>query len=655
MCLCKSVIFNYFILRCLYHTCQVLKKTSDPVSEPSSRRQSTAEKQSPSLPQSPDGTAKPSSDSNRGFHEITKTATLVFNALQPSYPWMHLTDLLRQTCILKKTTNLTMAGERKQKEECVVLVEDVGEPQTSVCEVCTLLQHLLTALPLDTQQQTQASRLPEVLSTVTSLLTDHLMVLDAQELLAGLSLCQAIVHKLIPSVTLPPTTSLSRPDSRTSIATFASLQLQALSQISPVVRPMSVPEAMARESPPTDCGIVQIGIEASEDDSTQHEKSSSSSVVDGSSNVSEMLEVEAETSFICSPNSITDNSQTKLVETKSDTGNNQELIQSEHYVEKTDDIFECSEEQNLNDRFESGSDIDLEPSTAEKTDTEVITEASLPRELLDHHEGSEDEFESAPQSPNHCKFSPIHSYVKDFERFFLEFIQKRLLSSDSSLTDFQQCLFKGEVLGADSLSELKCLLNECLLSCETSIKPKAHQKTGKKSNPSSPGTTHSPTHSPHKKKISAIDLHTTVHFNPECSEQLEVFQVSCNLLVDLSSLPTTLDVIPACPSINIPQWLFSLLACVICGQQVSPQFSLASVSTLLELVMLAQSELSVWRRTAALEAGGGDGGVVHVNITPLLLPAHTHILLHHTSVYQVSVCVLLVFFLEDPVVIYGCE
>ncbi|XP_050727465.1 protein dopey-1 homolog isoform X4 [Eriocheir sinensis] len=53
-----------------------------------------------------------------------------------------------------------------------------------------------------------------------------------------------------------------------------------------------------------------------------------------------------------------------------------------------------------------------------------------------------------------------------------------------------------------------------------------------------------------------------------------------------------------------------------------------------ELVMLAQSELSVWRRTGTLDAGGGEAGVVTVNITPLLLPAHTHILLHHTSVYQ---------------------
>lgn len=631
------ILDNIFLdlLRCLYHTCQVLKKTSDPVSEPSSRRQSTTEKQSPSLPQSPDATAKPPGDGNRGFHEITKTATLVFNALQPSYPWMHLTDLLRQTCVLKKTTNFSMIGERKKREECMVLVEDVGEPQTSVYEVCTLLQHLLTSLPLDTQQQTQASRLPEVLSTVTSLLTDHLMVLDAWELLAGLSLCQAIVHKLIPSVTLPPANSSSRPDSRTSIATFASLQLQALSQISPVVRPMSVPEAMARESPPTECGIVQIGIEASEEDSTQNGQSSSSSVVDGCSNVGDMLEVEAETSFISSPNSITDNTKTKLVVTKSDTGNNKELTESEHYGEKTDDIFECSEEQNLNDRFESGSDIELEASAAEKTDAEAVNEASLPAELLlDHHEGSEDEFESAPQSPNHCKFSPIHSYVKDFERFFLEFIQKKLLSSNSSLTDFQQCLFKGEVLGADSLSDLKCLLNECLLSCETNMKPVAQQKTGKKPHPSSPGASHSRTHSPHRKKLTNIDLHSTVHFNPECSEQLEVFQVSCSLLVDLSSLPTTLDVVPACPTINIPQWLFSLLACVICGQQVSPQFLLASVSTLLELVMLAQSELSVWRRTGTLEAGGGEAGVVTVNITPLLLPAHTHILLHHTSVYQ---------------------
>lgn len=591
-----------------------------------------AEKQSPSLPQSPDGASKPPGDGNRGYHEITKTATLVFNALQPSYPWMHLTDLLRQTCLLRKASGNII----KDRGNSAVLVENVGDPETSVCEVCTLLQHLLSSLPLDTQQQTQASRLPEVLSTVTTLLTDHLMVLDARELLAGLSLCQAIVHKLIPSVTLPPSNSFSRPDSRTSIATFASLQLKALSQVSPVMRPVSVPETAARESPPTECGIVQIGIEANEDDTNPIEQSSNSSLVDGSCNVSEILEVEAETSFISSPNDV-DDCQTKIIEAKNSSENIEQLVDGETCTEKTDDIFECSEIQSLNDKGESGSDIEVEMSVATKRETESITEASLPPQLF-NHEGSEDEFESAPQSPNHCKFSPIHSYVKDFERFFLEFIQKRLISSDSSLTDFQNALYRGEVLGADSLLELKSMLNECLLCCETSDKLKVSQKAEKRLYLSSPGSSPLLVHSQHhKKKSKNDDLQSIIHFSPESSEQLEVFQVSCSLLVDLSSLPTTLDVVPARPSISIPQWLFSLLACVICGQQVSPQFSLASISTLLELVMLAQSELSVWRR-AFMQDTETEAGVVTVNITPLLLPTHTHVLLHHTSVYQVCIC-----------------
>ncbi|KAG0716502.1 Protein dopey-1 [Chionoecetes opilio] len=630
------ILDNIFLdlLRCLYHTCQVLKKTSDPVSEPSSRRHSMAEKQSPSLPQSPDTTAKVPGDGNRGFHEITKTATLVFNALQPSYPWMHLTDLLRQTCVLRKASGNSMKKERRDKEDSVVLVENVGNAQTSVCEVCTLLQHLLISLPLDTQQQTQASRLPEVLSTVTTLLTDHLLVLEAQELLAGLTLCQAIVHKLIPSVTLPPTNSFSRPDSRTSIGTFASLQLQALSQVSPVMRPLTVLEAAARESPPSECGIVQIGIEASEEDTNPNEQSSSSSLVDGNSNISELLEMEAETSFISSPNRTVDDSKTNLLQAKSDPENNEQSIESENCVEKSDDIFECNEKQNLRDRRESGSDVELEISVPRKRETERTTTGPPPSQLLTpHHEGSDDEFESAPQSPNHCKFSPIHSYVKDFERFFLEFIQKKLVSSQSSLSDFQNDLCRGEMLGVDSLLELKSLLKECLLCCETSEKPKGSKKIGRKLYLSTPvsSSIHS-SHSPHQKQESE-DNDLAVHFNPESVEHLEVFQVSCSLLVDLSSLPTTLDVIPACPTFNIPQWLFGLLACVIWGQKVSFQFSLTSISTLLELVMLAQSELSVWRRVTQ-DPGFGEAGVVTVNITPLLLPTHTHMLLHHTSVYQ---------------------
>ncbi|XP_071529639.1 protein DOP1A isoform X2 [Panulirus ornatus] len=643
------------LLRCLYHTCQVLQIASETPAESSSRRQSTVDKQNPPLPPlSPDGTKHPI-EGNRGYHEITKTATLVFSALQPSYPWMHLTGRLSQACLLKSASGSSMDEKKKNNEDGhFVLVEDVGSPRMSVCEVCTLMQHLLTSLPLDTQQQTQASRLPEVLSSVTALLTEHLTVLTAHELSVGLSLCQATLHKLIPSVTLPPAASLSRPDSRASIGTFASLQLHALSQVSTVTRPPVVPESAARESPPTDCGIVQIGIEASEEDMSLSEENktvehSSCTSVTGESNIisDDLVDEEAETSFISNISKLsTEDPQKSGTENKSNVRNsedivseNDDVLKDNSYTVKPDvmvDLFELHEMKEMDDRTEAELITEYEVPTDSGVEMgDVTVHCHDLCQLQVSQEASEDEYESAPQSPNHLGSSPIHSYVKMFEKFFLEFIQKILISCNSSLADFQSMLYRSEMLGIDSLSELKYLLKECLHCCEakkgskgspTTLRASARQRNHLMFSHSS-----SPIHS--QIKDEDIDIMTAFKLNPQAGEQLEVFKVSCSILVDLSSLPTTPGLTLIRPSISIPQWLIGLLACVICGSQVSPEFTLASISTLLELVMLAQSELSVWQYESALERGA-DAGVVTVNITPLLLPTHTHILLYHTMVYQ---------------------
>ncbi|XP_042221570.1 protein dopey-1 homolog isoform X2 [Homarus americanus] len=645
------------LLRCLYHTCQVLQIANETPAEPSSRRQSTVDKQNPPIPpQSPDGT-KPLIEGNRGFHEITKTATLLFSALQPSYPWMHLTGLLSQACLLKATSGSNMEEVKSNKaSSCFALVGAVGSSQMSVCELCTLLQHLLTSLPLDTQQQTQASRLPEVLSSITALLTEHLIVVTAQELSVGLSLCQAILHKLIPSVTLPPLTNLSRPESRASIGTFASLQLHALSQVSTVPRPTVVPEASARESPPSESGIVQIGIEANEEDvslseeNRNNEYSTDTSVTgENTSIVNENLtDIEAETSFICNgPKLLSEDSRKSETEIENDIGNSEESAKDGNVSVKDDvfsmklnttvDLFDLDEVEDMVDKTESKLEFDASTDRREKMDSIGVHHPDLSH-LEISQEASEDEYESAPQSPNHQNSSPIHSYVKNFEKFFIEFIKKKLISNNSSIIDFQNMLYRSDMLGIDSLSELKNLLKECLHCCEAKNGSKGSQATRNPSSLTSPRTTpsklshsNSPVHMQSKDEF--IDFMSVLKLNPKSDEQLGVFKVSCSILVDLSSLPTTPGLTLTRPSASIPQWLIGLLACVVCGGQVSPEFSLASISTLLELVMLAQSELSVWQCESALE-GGGEAGVVTVNITPLLLPTHTHILLYHTFVYQ---------------------
>ncbi|KAK7074310.1 Protein dopey-1, partial [Halocaridina rubra] len=622
------------LLRCLYHTCQALQDNSSIQTESRSRRQSTSDKQSSSAaPRSPD--KKNIIDGNKGFNEVTKTATLFFSALQPSYPWMYLTGLLHTTCQYRATGN---ANESTSSG----LVEPVGSSCMKVDEICTLLQHMLSSLPLDTQQQTQASKLPEVLSSITALLTEHIEVLTSDELFVGLTLCKAILLKVIPSVTLPPAASISRPDSRTSINTFTSLQQHALSQLSPVPRSSVVPEALARESPPNESGIVQIGIEANEIDANGKKTYEDHFCKD-------LTEVEAETSFIS-----IDDSTPKGDINSSEEGDRENLSsngQTNHYESIKESVFpfDISPAVDLfdidqTDVIEKDEVINDIPTDSGVEEGDMTPSHPTVTNVTSLHEGSEDEFESAPQSPCHQGFSPLYNYVEEFEKFFLCFIEKKVISNSSSLQVFQNALYRPKILGMDTLTELRHLLNECLYCYE--IKQQLDKaspfKNKKKKNfnmrtSSSSATTPSSQSSlslqSESKEDTVINLASALHLKQNINEHLEVFKASCKILVDLSSLPTIPGVLVNRPSNQLPQWLVGLLACVVCGKQSFPHFTIASISTLLELVMLAQSDLSVWRNDFKTECEN-EGGVMTINITPLLLPSHTHALLHHTTVYE---------------------
>lgn len=544
-------------------------------------------------------------------------------------------------------------GEKKDDGK---LVLDVGSSVMTVCEICTLLQHLLTSLPHDTQQQTQASRLPEVLSTVTSLLTEHLSTLTAKELSAGLSLSQAILHKLIPSVTLPPSASQSRPESRASITTFASLQMHALSQVSTIPRPLLVQEAFARESPPSECGIVQIGIEASEDDPNSVERKktedlSVDSLTDESNNNENLADGEAETSFISVvSNSSMEDSERLKGETEDENKEKQDTsVEKENEIatpnaikpEISEDLFDVDQEGEV---VSSGEDkhanLEEVPSDSGVDMEEIPSQPTELSRFLISQEASEDEYESAPQSPSHQGSMPLYNYVKVFEKFFLQFIQKKIILENSNLADFQSALSRSGSFQMDSLSELNYLLRECLQCCENKVESTQSspvKSKGKKvqSSPwSSPSRVSTSSSGFSQSQREITDFTSVLQLHHKADEQFEVFKAACSILVDLSSLPTTPGLPLNRPSNQIPHWFVGLIACVINGGQVSPRFVMASVSTLLELVMLAQSELSVWRSEHELGCKGGPG-VVSVNIIPLLLPTHTHILLHHTTVYQV--------------------
>ncbi|XP_076054821.1 protein DOP1A isoform X3 [Oratosquilla oratoria] len=619
------------LLRCLYHTSKVLKLEAKSTSV-SSRRQSTSDKMTQvthsteSIKSSPDG--------NKGLHEVSKTATLLFSALQPSYPWLHLLGLLRQACQERvRASNVEDLSDQSLNE-----VNSVGSPNITVIELCTLLQHLLASLSLETQQQTQASRLPEVLTSITALLTENITVLTSTELTAGLQLCRAVLHKLIPSVTLPPV-ALSRPESRASISTFTSLQFHGFSQGG---HPLSVREVLARESPPTDSGIVQIGIEANEYIAADER---SNCEPDEDQNLSFKVsdeELEESKRENCTEENNGENdddggggggddnaSPTARAGSGDDTivcssrvssgQEGEDAVPSSGIEEDVQDTACINGSQDtlhtvalcVDDYIENNSISDtLHTNGEDHCSAQMNTEPRNP-------EPSEEEFESAPQSLSCSSQSPLHDYVIEFERFFLQMICTRIVDNITCIHKFQKIVFQ-LLSSKNEDAELIALLKECLRDF--------HSPSGDTQQSQSCTNGNSKTEVPLQ---SAVMLPSQIPFQESASHELDVFQLACNVLVDLSSLPITPGMQLNPPPISLPQWLVALLVCVLYGHQVSPQFVLTAATTLLELVTLAQSEMSIWSEGAVLQPSGRENeeGTVMVNITPLLLPSHTHQLL----------------------------
>lgn len=161
-----------------------------------------------------------------------------------------------------------------------------------------------------------------------------------------------------------------------------------------------------------------------------------------------------------------------------------------------------------------------------------------------------------------------------------------------------------------------------------------------------------------------IDLHLTSVCRHDYADDMETFQLACSILVDLSSIPTTAGkpynfsssvtalavasadnsdasdgVSRSChgrpASCQLSGWLVALCACT-CSSAVTLQQ--AALAALLELLTLAHSDLSVWRDTVGggFAPNGGEEGVLTVSIIPRIHPTHMHVLLHHTSLYQVT-------------------
>ena len=560
----------------------------------------------------------------KGALELHKSAGLVFSAMQPSYPWLRLLGLLTQACAYMVRTNLGLKKNSRagQEEMCV---RKVGSGGPHFTEVCTLMSLLLNSLPLDTQQQTESARIMEVLSVVTSLITDHLDILTSSELLVGIKLCHGILRKLIPSVTLPiqepGTTSavdVSRSESQASIATHNSYHnlnhnginlSNAFPRSSPMIEESSFHTSSSSVSSAEDVceGIVQIGIEANE-----------------------------------ANNSVDENQSTPT-----------ELSNSLPLLLPAEDISNATQE--------STPDSSLPPSLGSRTADGLGGKEEFADKENTRSATPSDVFADAMQDDyRNYSSSSLYSYVSDFEKLFANFVQKRVLADDTKvLQEFQQTLFISS--HDNKVGELKSLLKECLLCaleqdslpCNQSTKNGCISPTFADSRKSSGKTTCCPNNSIPR-------LSSMISLAEDGHESFEAFEVACAILIDLSSIPTTSgqpyhfpssissinsrssSVSPqpisssSPPAANIlPTWLVALIACS-CSSQVSLQHT--ALSTFVELVTLAQSELSVWREgggSLAPNPATGEEGVVTINIIPRIHPTHLHLLIHHTTLYQV--------------------
>lgn len=607
---------------------------------------------------------------NKALVELTKCAGLVFSAVQPSYPWLRLLSLLTQACRDKVRVDLGLK-KNSVPDQRVVEVKSVGSGRPTFTEVCTLMSHLLSSLPLDTQQQTEAARVMEVLSVLTGLITDHLDILSSGELVVGVKLCHGILEKLIPSVTLPVQDNTavmslaSRPESRNSVLTHVSSSTHMRSSAPYAIANMSFPlsTAMIEESTGLSDstssaedvgeGIIQIGIEASE----MKSHSETSSQILGE-DITDILPHD-------------DDCDDHLDDDDDDDSSKQEQMYS--------DAMEQSIHNKETDS--SHSTVGPDPASFENSSSHEIDGYASDREFQQSdfisNINREEDLPSLDDGTEVYALSSLYKYVLEFERFFCNFVQKRILADPVQLDEFQSMLLTPSY--ETSVGELKSLLKECLMcSMEQEQQGSSEVGAGRKTAydainlPRSLACGEDQQRSP---PAAPQPLSSTVHLRHDFTDDMQTFEVSCAILVDLSSIPTTSGkpykfsssvcyLTPTSPrsstdneSVNssgsissnkqcdnkkrsssnnnnsLPGWLVALCSCTVSNIVTLQHPALAA---LLELLTLANSELSVWREggTGSL-APNGEEGVLTINIIPRIHTTHMHLLLHHTSLYQV--------------------
>ncbi|XP_018014100.1 protein dopey-1 isoform X2 [Hyalella azteca] len=497
------------LLRCLYHSCEALKKSSTKQRDfDTGFSMNCAGSWSGKVPPSGDYANTSSNDCSKALSELNKSAGLVLGAVQPWYPWQQLLIHLQQ-CDGVSTHD-------QHSDTASQLVKCVGCGRTTFSELCTLMEHLMQTLPLDTPQQMEAAKLMNVLFVVTEFMAKRMDVLSAKEINTGVTFCHELLQKLMTSV------AVSGP-------------------------------------------------------SSPHIASDNTSLCDRSG---------------------------------------------------------------ASSRLGSISTLDNEPTSSVSGGLEENIKAlrGAPNDAMDL---------PAPRS--------LLNYAAVFEQFFTAYVTKRLLSHECPISKFEDVLLHEQ--DRCSSSEVRELLHECLAcSQETS------QKEVSPSSQLSSRQTGS-----HSSRASSLGQ--AVRLTDNHLEELPTFDYACVVLIDLSSIPISsekahqlslmnglkevtlglgiprgkrmFDSLAAdmnsdapsessevanCSDGAVPAWLVALLACGCCGDQCTA-LQHSALATLCELVMVAASEVSVWRVQSQQTQSA-------INIVPRLLPEHVHVLHHNTGFYQ---------------------
>ncbi|KAB7504316.1 Protein dopey-1-like protein [Armadillidium nasatum] len=362
---------------------------------------------------------------------------------------------------------------------------------------------------------------------------------------------------------------------------FAGLELckTFLEKLIPTTRPPSVNDLPNIEAS-NENGIIQIGIEAG------------SAKFDGSN-------IYSNNSFDEDSNIISNNVSVMNEKFLTESDEHNSLQSSSQKLKMFIPTYPLTHSKESSDCFETEINVN-------KADTISI-------------EDGENFADDLPGNPDISKVSFIFKYMKEFQNLFINFVKKLLIDPDASVNTFEKILMP-EILELSNVKKLKLLLQE-------SIKTSSEQSKLSFSDIN--------IYSKETLEVQFQCLTSCVRFGSHAHLYLHCFKSLCAILVELSSMPSVMKLSRSSVSNKVlPKWLIALLVCAVGGSQMSAQFTQTAIATFLELMALAQSDLSAWKLNSSFPNPPETQGTTSLRMLPLLTPAHMNTLLNHTFIFQ---------------------